>query len=209
MSEARSAIFSAIREALGRGPIAAPAPRPAHTRPAFDGDLVARLCTKLEGRAATTERLAAIEHVPQAVARYLQRQRLPPPIDVAPALAGLAWPAELTRRVGRADIDSTVSVTPCLAAIAEAGSLMLLSGASTPTTLNFVPEHHLVVVHAAQVVKHVEDAWVRLRGYVADTGGIPRTINMISGPSRTADIEQTIQLGAHGPRRLHVMVVED
>ena len=53
-----------------------------------------------------------------------------------------------------------------------------------------------------------EDAWDRLRAAEGE-GRLPRTVNFITGPSRTGDIEQTIQMGAHGPRRLHVILVED
>ena len=86
---------------------------------------------------------------------------------------------------------------------------MLASGTQTPTTLNFVPEHHLVVVHEHQIVGWMEDAWQVLRGHAQAQGSMPRAVNVISGPSRTADVEQTLQLGAHGPRHLHVMIVSE
>jgi L-lactate dehydrogenase complex protein LldG len=101
-----------------------------------------------------------------------------------------------------------VSVTGAFAAIAETGTLMLLSGPSGPTTLNFLPDNHIVVLRASQLVGAYEEAWGRLRELYGP-GKLPRTVNLITGPSRTADIEQTIQLGAHGPRRLHILVVED
>ena len=104
-----------------------------------------------------------------------------------------------------------MSLTPCLAAIAETGTLMLVSGADTPTTLNFLPDTHIVVLRAGQVVAGYEDAWdlVRGRGAGGDPPAWPRTVNLITGPSRTGDIEQRIQLGAHGPRRLHVVLVDE
>jgi L-lactate utilization protein LutC len=90
--------------------------------------------------------------------------------------------------------------------VAESGGVVTLSGPDTPSTLNFVPENHIVVVHASQVLRHLEDVWTLWR----DSGRpMPRTLNIISGPSRTADIEQTIQLGAHGPRRLHILLLRD
>jgi L-lactate dehydrogenase complex protein LldG len=85
---------------------------------------------------------------------------------------------------------------------------MLISGAQTPTTLNFLPETHIVVVRCDQVVATYEDGWDRLRA-AAKTELLPRVVNFITGPSRTADIEQHIELGAHGPRRLHIVLVED
>jgi L-lactate dehydrogenase complex protein LldG len=96
-------------------------------------------------------------------------------------------------------------VTPCFAAIAETGSVVLLSSAQTPTTLNFVPDDHIVVLGTAQIVWHIEDVWQRLR---ARGTSLPRAVNIVSGPSRTADIEQVVQLGVHGPRRVHLLVVD-
>ena len=105
---------------------------------------------------------------------------------------------------GRAEPGDTVSLTPCLAAVAETGTLMLVSGAETPTTLNFLPDTHVVVVRAGQVVVSYEEGWDLIRS----RGAMPRTVNLVTGPSRTGDIEQRIQLGAHGPRRLHVVLVD-
>lgn len=214
MSDARSAILGAIRAANpGLAPrqsvadarIAQPA---RHTRPALAGDLVQCVHDKLVGRSATVERLDSIDQVPAAVRRYQAAQGLPSRLACAPALARLAWPAPgPDLHFGAARFDETLSLTPCLAAVAETGSLVLVSGSDTPTTLNFVPEHHLVVLRSEQIVRHFEDAWQLLRQRNASHGGMPRAVNLISGPSRTADVEQTLQLGAHGPRRLHVLLV--
>ena len=100
-----------------------------------------------------------------------------------------------------------MSVTPAFAGIAETGTLMLTSGKDRPATLNFLPETHIVVLKASQVVGAYEDAWDLLRQAEGE-GVMPRSVNLITGPSRTGDIEQKIQLGAHGPRRLHIVVVE-
>ncbi len=115
-------------------------------------------------------------------------------------------------RRGRAEPRDAVSLTPCLAAIAETGTLMLVSGADTPTTLNFLPDTHIVVVHAGQIVAGYEDAWEivgkrRQEGRRRPGWRWPRTVNLITSPSKKGDIEQRIQLGAHGPRRLHVVLV--
>jgi L-lactate dehydrogenase complex protein LldG len=125
-----------------------------------------------------------------------------------PGLDEIPWgmrPMLRTRR-GRAAAEDKVSLTPCHSAIAETGTLMLVSGPETPTTLNFLPDTHIVVVRRDQVVATYEDGLDRLR---ADRGSdkLPRVINFITGPSRTADIEQQIELGAHGPRRLHIVLI--
>jgi L-lactate dehydrogenase complex protein LldG len=87
---------------------------------------------------------------------------------------------------------------------------MLISGEATPTTLNFLPDTHIVLLRASQVVAAYEDGWDLLRQRPGDgPHRLPRTVNFITGPSRTGDIEQKIELGAHGPRRLHVILVDD
>jgi L-lactate dehydrogenase complex protein LldG len=162
--------------------------------------------------AANTEvtRLHTLAEVPGAVAALLARENLPAELVASPALADLPWTERplLTVRFDRAHGPDAVSVTPAFAAIAETGTLMLVSGADTPSTLNFLPDTHVVVLKAADVVGPYEDAFDRLRAR-GTNGDLPRTINFVTGPSRTGDIEQTIQLGAHGPRRLHILLVED
>ena len=84
--------------------------------------------------------------------------------------------------------------------------MFLVSGPENPTTLNFLPEAHTVLIEASDIVGSYEEAWDRLRA-IYGKGALPRTVNLISGPSRTADIEQTIVRGAHGPRRLLVLIL--
>jgi L-lactate dehydrogenase complex protein LldG len=109
---------------------------------------------------------------------------------------------------GIAEAADATSLTGAFAAIAETGTLMMASGPQAPVTLNFLPENHIVVLRASQVTGTYEEAWQRLRAQLGKDV-MPRAVNMITGPSRTGDIEQTILLGAHGPRRLHVLLVDD
>jgi L-lactate dehydrogenase complex protein LldG len=168
--------------------------------------------TMAEEVQATVTRVSSLAEVPDAVARYLVAENLPAELVMAPdpRLDAIPWETRplLQIRRGRAEADDKVSVTPCYAAIAETGTLMLISGAQSPTTLNFLPDTHIVIVRGDQVVASYEDGWDRLRADGA-TEAPPRAINFITGPSRTADIEQHIELGAHGPRRLHIVLVED
>ena len=117
----------------------------------------------------------------------------------------------LELRRGRAEDADQVGVTACFAAIAETGTLMLTSGPESPTRNNFLPDTHIVVLRGAQVVASYEDGWARLRAERTTAGQspMPRTVNFITGPSRTGDIEQRIELGAHGPRRLHIVLIDD
>jgi len=206
----RDAILQSVRAALKRGPLddtqvaGLTARVPQHTRPAQDEDPLVRFVRKFESRAGTVARVADLAAVPAAVDAYRERQGLPPRAAIGAALRDLAWPAGWTIHHGPAGIDEALSVSPSLAGIAETGSLMLAAGPGSPTTHNFVPDDHVVVLEANRIVEHFEDAWTILR---ARPEGMPRATNIISGPSRTADVEQTIQLGAHGPRRVHVILV--
>ncbi len=163
-------------------------------------------------QAATVARVARPEDVPAAVADYLKAGNLVPRLRLTPdpKLEGLPWDGQplLEVETGKAEATDQVSLTGAFAGVAETGTLMLVSGPQTPTTLNFLPETHIAVLRASRMVGPYEDAWDRVRALYG-RGGLPRTVNFITGPSRTADIEQTIQLGAHGPRRLHIVLIED
>lgn len=230
MSAAREQILASIRRSLGREAPAGDVAAALHRRLAeparnlvpqrtagLDGPgLVRQLVAKLAEAACTVDQAASMEEVPVRVAAWLQRENLPARLVQAPALAdGLDWSGAPTVEVktGTADGSEDTSVTPVYAAVAETGTLVLLSDATTPTGLNFLPENHVAVVRRSQVVGPLEDAWSRLRAGRARADGsghaMPRTVNLITGPSRTGDIEQRIQMGAHGPRRLHVIVVDD
>jgi L-lactate dehydrogenase complex protein LldG len=207
---AREAILNSVRTALKRGPLddskraALDARVPQHTRPAQEEDNVARFISKFESRAGTVARVADMAAVPAAVEGYRASKQIPIRIAVGAALKDLPWPDNLEIHHERAAVSETMSVSPALLGIAETGSLMLAAGPGSPTTHNFVPDDHVVVLEAASIVTHFEDGWAKLR---TRPEGMPRATNIISGPSRTADVEQTIQLGAHGPRRVHVILV--
>ena len=225
MSAGRAQILGAVRRALKRGAVSdetratlearlAEAPRGLVPKRS-DGDPAARVElfeTMATEVAATVERVPDDESVPGAVAGYLKRHNLPADLKLAPApeLAALPWDREpmLSLRQGRAAPEDAVSVTGAFAAVAETGTLMLLSGPEGPTTLNFMPDNHIVVLKASQVVGAYEEAWDRLRA-ARGRAEMPRAVNFITGPSRTGDIEQKIELGAHGPRRLHIVLIED
>jgi L-lactate dehydrogenase complex protein LldG len=148
--------------------------------------------------------------VPREVAALLRAHNLPMAVRRGddPRLAALPWDRERTLTVitGASNGSDLVGLSYAFGAVAESGTLMLLSGADNPTTLNFLPDTHVVLVSAADVAGDYETLWERLRERFGE-GIMPRTVNLITGPSRSADIGQTLILGAHGPRRLHVIVV--
>ncbi len=174
-------------------------------RPKQPNDLFARFTEKLALGGGTYERLDTVSQIPQTIVRFLNTNGLASKLRVAPALQGTAWGDGVEVSFGNTRGDDLVSVTPAFCAVAETGSVVLLSSADSPTSLNFLPDVHIVIVGMEQLVPHYEDVWVKLRAL----GEIPRTVNFITGPSKTADIEQTLQIGAHGPRNLHVFLVPD
>jgi L-lactate dehydrogenase complex protein LldG len=190
--------------------LAAHARGPAISRTALDQAGLVELFLAEAGRAAASvERLASFRDVPGALVDFLARENLPARVVMAPdpALDEVPWADRplLTIRRGPSDGNDLVSVTAAFAAVAETGTLMLTSGPDHPTTLNFLPETHVVVLRRDQVVAGLEDGFDRLRA----RGAIPRAVNLVTGPSRSADIGQELQLGAHGPRRLHILLVDD
>lgn len=179
------------------------------------GDAARRLAVFLEmaeKSAATIARLASADDVPEAVAAYLRSKNLPQAVrrGADPRLAALPFDRapQLAVAVGPSDGRDLVGLSHAYGAVAESGTVVMVSGADNPTTLNFLPEHHLVVVRASDVAADYETVWARVRATYGD-GVMPRTVNWITGPSRSGDIEQTILLGAHGPRALHLLVVDD
>jgi L-lactate dehydrogenase complex protein LldG len=195
MNEARSQILNGIRRSLQRGELSGDAlktvearlaepPRgPAVARAALaQPDKVALFCQWAEANNATVARVAPAE-VAAEVSAYLARNNLPAEAVIAPSpqLAGYDWSSQkmLSLRRGRSEGSDHVSITGAF-----------------------------VVLRESDIVAGYEEVWERLRArYGKDS--MPRTVNTITGPSRTGDIEQAMELGAHGPRRMHVLVVRE
>ncbi len=221
MSEGRKAVLASLARALGRE---APPPElreelerrlrnPRASLVPARAELPARERVALFARmareaAASLVELSSLDEVPEAVADYLRQENLAPELRIAPdpLLEDLPWGERPLLAVSRgaAHGEEPVSLTRALAGIAETGTLMLASGPASPTTLSFLPDTNIVLLSALRIVGAYEDAWALLRA----AGAMPRTVNLITGPSRSADIEQTLQLGAHGPRRLHILLID-
>ncbi len=221
----RERILGGIRRSLGRGPLSGPAadalarrieqptrnlvPARAQLPLAEQVELFSEKSKVVD---VTIDRVADAAAVPGAVADYLAEHNLPTEMVMAAdaELDAIPWADRplLAIRKGAAKASDHVGVTPAFCAIAETGTLVMTSAAETPTTLNFVPDNHIVVLRASQVVGAMEDVWDRLRERFGP-GEMPRTVTLISGPSRSADIQLTLIKGAHGPRRVHIVLVDD
>ncbi len=217
MSDARKAILARLKRACPQQDEAAIAARLArHRRNLVPGraqvtgkDARALFIHMARSAAATLEEVESPAGIVPAVKAYLAAEGLPARLRLAldPLLAGLEWPGlETATGAAAADDDAAISVAFC--AIAETGTLMMVSGPDNPVSLDFLPGHHVVVLPHSRILGAYEDAWDRLRRHMGE-GAMPRAVNWITGPSRTADIEQTLVLGAHGPRKLHILLTRE
>ncbi|MGD2082106.1 MAG: LUD domain-containing protein [Chromatiales bacterium] len=180
-----------LRE-TGRGPL-----------PRIADDVPGAFAEKAQAAAAEVHR---VRDDARAVQMLLDATPVGAALVAAPdeRLRGLPWPAQRRPEMRKAGASDPVCVSVAWAGIAETGSLVLLSGPDTPTGLGFLPDHLLCLLDCERILPHPEDVWARLR---AELQTMPRGVNLLTGPSRTADVEQTIQLGAHGPRRLSILLV--
>jgi L-lactate dehydrogenase complex protein LldG len=196
-----SAPDARAREAV-RAHIAAHLQNP---RPAMRWDPIARFRAEALKLASTVDAVESMAAVPACIAAYLDAQRLPREAVCWDALAPLDWRAagiEIAPRPARAS--DLVGITGSFCAIAETGTLMMLSGPQTPSATTILPETHVAVIEKSRIVPGMEEAWQLVR---SERRVAPRAVYFISGPSRTADIEQTVTLGAHGPYRVHIVLV--
>lgn len=215
-NSARAAILAQIRARQGRPDALhamemqdAEADIGRHVRgpqPTLGDDLVAAFTAQALSLQTTVARAANPRDVPRAVAVYLREQSLQTQGVAWQTLADLPWAdAGLALAFRPPRDEDKLGITGCFCAVAETGSLVLASSPATPASTHLLPETHVAIVPAARIVATLEDAYALLR---AELGELPRALSTVSGPSRTGDIEQTIVLGAHGPYRVHVVLVD-
>ena len=215
---AREAILARIRRAHGRSGAEptqaeleqarshiaqrAAGPQPSIARPGDPLEHFRRECDRV---GTTHTHAQSLEAVPREVARYLEANALERRLVGWRELAGLDWDGAGLRFEARlAREDDATGITGCFCAIVETGTLVLLSSPEHPKMTALLPETHIAVVSASRLVATMEAAFALMR---AERGEPPRAVWFISGASRTADIEQTIVIGAHGPYRAHVILV--
>lgn len=174
-------------------------------QPSAVGDVFSLFVNKSKAMLCTVDVVPSLADVPKACATYLHENKLQGEAAVWPSLASLDWAASgLRTHFGAPKGDDLVGISGVAYAVAETGTLVFASQKDEPASTHLLPETHIAVVRREQVVHTMEDAFARLR---ADGRCMPRALNFVSGPSRTADIEQTIVLGAHGPYRVHLVLV--
>src|SRR3954469_24324793 len=222
MTTARTDIFSSIRRSLAvkgdertRLQIVAErldrAPKgviPARGQVSGEA-LVEVFRAQAEAALATVRGVDSVAEVPRAVAEFLRDHNLPATLRMGddPRLKAMPWgETALEMSQGRSDGRDLNAVSHALGGVAESGTAVMVSGPENPSTLNFLPDNHIVVLSAKDIAGDYETVWTKVRSAYG-TGQMPRTVNFITGPSRSGDIEQTLLLGAHGPRRLHIVLV--
>lgn len=188
-----------VREVIAR-PVRGPAPAFAHAP-----DRVAQFKRECDRLGTTYSEAAHFDEVPREVARYLEANSLEWKVVMWREFAGLRWGGVGIQFDERAaNGGDRTGLTSCFCAIAETGTLLLLGTPATPKATALLPETHIAVVRKSRIVDTLEDAFALLR---EEVGTLPRSTWFVSGPSRTADIEQTMVIGAHGPYRVHVVLL--
>lgn len=223
MSSARSSILRRVRASLGAKAEdtarvqAAQARIAAHARQLVPertkgtaNEHAALFRSFLEGQLAAVIEVADTHSVPAAIQAYLVANGLRPSVRLGAdaRLTGMPWREvgglEALRGAGEPDDPNGLSFALC--GIAETGTLVMAAGADNPVTLAFLPSTHIIIVERDTIVGSYEEAIEKVRRVFGPTD-MPRTLNYISGPSRTADIGGKIVIGAHGPRNLCVVIV--
>lgn len=172
---------------------------------------VALFSTMAEQVFASVRHVKGADDVPKAVTEYLRSRNLPSSVRMGgdPRLAAMPWQKQKALQVksGPSDGEDEAGVSHAFGAVAESGTLVMTSGPENPTTVNFLPEHHIVIVDAGDIDGDLETVLAKVRRTYGKKR-MPRTVNLITGPSRSGDIEQKLLLGAHGPRAVHIIIVD-
>lgn len=177
---------------------------PRGPQPSMPVDLIANFKERAAKLSSDVLETSDTQTVPSLLAHYLNEKKLPIQGACWPTLAGLPWStAGLDIQSRPANSQDGVGITGAFCGIAETGTLMMLSGAETSPSTSLLPETHVAVLDPRRIVATMEDAWELMR---KEHKQPPRAVNFISGPSRTADIEMTVTMGAHGPYRVLIIL---
>jgi L-lactate dehydrogenase complex protein LldG len=198
MTSAREAILQTIRTARGAAKACSDYRFPAPTE-----NLAALFMRKAKEAEADVAAVATRDEVPAAVAAFLAAIGAPARLHVPQnsLLRALPWARAIglaISAVAPGPEDAALAEASC--AIAETGTVVFASGAQQPSSWHFLPGREIVLLPRARILARPEDV------FLVFTGNPPATLNLVTGPSRTGDIEQTIERGAHGPRSVHILI---
>ncbi len=211
-SDDRALIFSRLKKAnQGRIKLPHPSQTAAPKKALLKGEaMIDRFIQAASGQYATVSHLKTFKELPHFMASWLHGHNLPKDFMIAPILGDLPWQDEplIFPKSGAATTDDLIGLNLAYGASAETGTVMMISGGDTPTTLNFVPDVNIIALSKKDMSAGLEGCWEKLRHWNAKNP-MPRAVNFITGPSRTGDVEGTLVLGAHGPRMLHIVLIDE
>jgi len=146
--------------------------------------------------------VSSMKEVPAALADLLRGKNLPAEIHVAPDASAMDVSPLAVKRTPPGPDDAALTTAPF--GIAETGTLAYPAAAGNPASWHFRPGFEIAVLKASDIVANMENVIARVKAK-----GLPHTLNFVTGPSRTGDIEQTLELGAHGPKALAILIVRE
>lgn len=195
---AQDDILGAIRAQRVRS-----ATRPAsYVPPAGLIDSVATFAERASAVNADVRILNNSDEIPAAIADLLRSKNLPAEIHIAPDAQAMDVGALTVKRTSPGPDDAALTTAPF--GIAETGTLAYPAATENPASWHFRPGFEIAVLKASDIVPHMENVIARVKAK-----GLPHTLNFVTGPSRTGDIEQTLELGAHGPKALAILIVRE
>jgi L-lactate dehydrogenase complex protein LldG len=193
----RDAILSRIRDRRMKN---APRPSP-YAPPAPQSDLIAQFAARAVSVHAEVRVLTNRDEISAAVADLLRARNLPAIVHMPPDAASMPLNGLTVQNDCPGPDDTALALAPF--AIAETGTLVYPAARESPASWHFRPGFEIAVLDAKNILPHLENVLARIRG------SLPHTVNLVSGPSRTGDIEQTLELGAHGPKALAILIVSE
>jgi L-lactate dehydrogenase complex protein LldG len=206
----RDSILTKLRASIaGRGDPDFVAQRDAFTEEP-DANPLERYIELAEAEATTISSVADWLDVPDAVARYLQANGLSlrVVIDSQAPVAASAWSDVGVETVTLPlNKDGDAFLSDCYGAVAESGAIVISSNDGTAIANDFLAETHIILLRASWIFLSLADLWQTLRDEAAG-GLLPREFCLVTGPSRTADLGVPAKMGAHGPARVHVVIVD-
>jgi L-lactate dehydrogenase complex protein LldG len=196
---ARDDILGAMRAQRVRS-----TPRPTQYQPAPPpGDPIETFARRASAAAAEVRILDSMEEIPAAVAALLRAKNMAAAIHIAPDANAPELGALTVKRTPPGPDDAALASAPF--AIAETGTLAYTAANANPASWHFRAGFEIAVLRAADILPHMENVLARIRA----KGALPHAINFVTGPSRTGDIEQTLELGAHGPKALAILIIRE
>ncbi|WP_426058665.1 LutC/YkgG family protein [Hymenobacter sp. B1770] len=207
----RDAVLARIRQSLAQ-PASLP-PRPNFTAPVHpplnNSDVVVAFAESFQRVGGEFYYCESLKHLAVQLAGFRKRQQVDAPYVWEPKLQALLQAAGVAFRANEAEFieQADLSLTSCEALVARTGSVLVSAATASGRRLSIYPDQHVVLARPSQVVAEIGEA---LRVVQSRFGTqMPSMVSLTTGPSRTADIEKTLVLGAHGPRRLALFLLED